>query len=268
MSRSAVAVLLLAVVGPAAAQQPPPAVPGSGPAEPALPGRAVRGLPAQPPLTVPAQPQNFVVPQGGLVIQGGGPRGAGASAPKLVVARVNEGALVWSSTEVVPMNRQIDIPVNENGQQVIRKAMTTSMQPQTRENSIPLDGLKARDAAGKRIQPLALEIRLGKGAGVVIHTGPIADEIKAMFKSDAVFVEVPGGVGGFAQPAFAAPGGFIDGGTTFEFVRPAPVPSGAPPQPGLRVFPAPATTPAPTPAPPAARPAPLPPADLPAAPRP
>ncbi|MBN9520226.1 hypothetical protein J0H58_17140 [bacterium] len=263
MSRSAAAVLLLAVVGPAAAQQPPPAVPGSGPAQPVPPGRVVPTVPAQPPLAVPAQPQNFVVPQGGLVIQGGS-RGAGASAPKLVVARVNEGALVWSSTEVVPVNRQIDIPVNENGQQVIRKAMTTSMQQQTRENSIPLDGLKARDAAGKRIQPLALEIRLGKGAGVVLHTGPIADEIKAMFKSDAVFVEVPGGVGGFAQPAFAAPGGFVDG-VTSEFARPAPVPGGAPPQPGLRVFPAPA---APTPAPPATRPAPPPPADLLPAPRP
>lgn len=259
MSRSAAVALLLAVVGPAAAQPPtpPPLPPQPLPVQPPVVGRVVPGGPAQ--------IQEFAVPQG-LIIGGGGPRGAGASAPKLVVARVNEGALVWSSTEVVPVQRQIDIPVNENGQTVTRKVMTTSMQPQTREQSIPLDGLKARDAAGKRIQPLALEIRLGKGAGVVLHTGPIADEIKAMFKADAVFVEVPGGgVGGFGQPQqlFLDAAG-VQGGATFEFIAPAP---GGAPQPAPRTLPAPTNPPA---APFRVRPTPAPvqPVDPPPAPRP
>lgn len=266
MSRSAAVALLLAVVGPAAAQPPtpPPLPPQPVPVQPPVVGRVVPGGPAQPPLALPAQ--EFAVPQGLIIRGGGGPHGAGASAPKLVVARVNEGALVWSSTEVVPVNRQIDIPVNENGQTVTRKVMTTSMQPQTREQSIPLDGLKARDAAGKRIQPLALEIRLGKGAGVVLHTGPIADEIKAMFKADAVFVEVPGGVGGVSQPQqlFLDAAG-IHGGATFEFLNPAP--GGAPPQPAPRTLPAPANPPA---APFRVRPTPAPvqPVDPPPAPRP
>jgi hypothetical protein len=159
-----------------------------------------------------------------------------------VVAKVVDGALVWNSSGVGPVTRQIDVTVLENGQPVTRKQTIAMLQQTAREVSVPLDGLKVKDVAGKKVQPLSLELQLGEGKGVVLHTGPLPDAIRTMFKDDAVFIELPPGTGQFAQPAFApdfAPGGLIPA----TRVRPAPPPA----------VPLPTTPATPLPAPPTPR---------------
>ncbi|HEX4607044.1 MAG TPA: hypothetical protein VH092_02455 [Urbifossiella sp.] len=255
MLRSAVpAVLILALAGPAIAQQPAPAQPV--PARPA-------GVPAQP---VPVQPlppgqPGFTFQVQDFAIPGGRAQG-GAGAPRLVVAKVNDGALVWSSQEVVPVNRQIDVPVIENGQQVIRKTVITTMQPMPKESSIPLDNLKFKDMAGKKIQPLTLEIRLGKGAGVVLYSGTLPDEIRSLLKDDAILVELPPGMQPFAMPApvgqpifrpvVMPPGGAPPAVVPQPGAAPA-LPRTAPPAPGTAPAPGRPTAPVPG-SPPATRP--------------
>lgn len=240
MFRAVVPGLLCLLAAPAAAQPPTPT-------PPAVPPQPVPIQPVQPqPFQPGGPPQTFVFPaQPTARVQGGGE-------PRVVVARVVDGALVWKSSGMGPVQRQIDVTVLENGQPVTRKQTVTMMQNTTKDVSVPLDGLKVKDAAGKKVQPLSLEIRLGDGKGIVLHNGPIPDAVRAMFKDDALFVELPLGAGQFAQPAFAPdffPGGGPAPAPVFR-VRPAPVPD-AVPLPGPPGLPAPAPPP---PAPP--RPAP------------
>jgi hypothetical protein len=198
--------------------------------------------PPPPPLPIqPAQPQpvpNFVFPAQPNRVPGGG-----GNEPRVVVAKVVDGALVWKSSGPAPVTRQIDVTVLENGQPVTRKQTVTMMQNAARDVSLPLDGLKVKDAAGKKIQPLSLEIRLGEGKGVVLHSGPLPDAIRAMFKDDAVFVETPPGAGQFAQPGFA-PDFFPQPAPTFR-VRPAPVVEDVPLPPLGRPVPPPTAPPPP-----------------------
>jgi hypothetical protein len=221
----ATAVLALALAGPAAAQLPP------------------TPRPAQPP--VPVQPQPIPPQPPPVVFQPTMPgRLPPANGPRLVVAKVVDGALVWKTTEMAPVTMQMDVPVIENGEQVIRKTTVTRVQQTTKETSLPLDGLKIKDAAGRKIQPLSLEIKLGEGGGVVLHTGPIPPELRALLKDDAILVELSGGGPQFAQPVFIGPppGGpvpVLPGTPSPPAVRPgglAPTPAPVPP---ARVPPAP-----------------------------
>ncbi len=268
MSRTAAAVvLLLGLTGPAAAQ--PPAPPPPTRPQPATPGRPAARPDAPPPPGWPApQPatidRTFILPQDqpvpvlppGVVFGHGGPQAPGAGAPRLVVAKVVDGALVWSSTEFGPVVRQVNIPAIENGAQVVRTTNVTTMQQQTKDTSVPLEGLKIRDLAGKRIQPLTLEIRLGKGGGVVLHSGPLPNEVKALLKPDTILVEMPSNPG-MAGATFAFPAG---GGAAptpiFRTDLVAPTPAGPPgtpvptATPRLRVAPPVPAPPPPAPPPP------------------
>jgi hypothetical protein len=232
MIRSVAAVgLLLALVVPVSAQPPAP--------PPALPPQPVPPQIGPQPIRPPVVPQ-IVNGAPGVITQGGTTRASGASAPRLVVAKVVDGALVYSSKEMAPATRQMDFTVIENGVPVTRKTNISTMQETAREVSVPLDGLKIRDATGKRIQPLSLEIRLGKGAGVVLHSGPLPPEVRALLKDDAILVELPPGQGGFAQPVFAQPQFLPPGaGATFDFLQPLPA------VPLTRPAPAPPTAPRP-----------------------
>jgi len=203
---------------------------------------------AQPPpvLPQPVQPQpapQFVFPAGQTARMPGG----GGSEPRIVVARVVDGALVWKSNVSAPVTRQVDVTVLENGQPTTRKQTMTVMAHTAKDVSVPLDGLKVKDAAGKKIQPLSLELRLGDGKGVVLHTGPLPDAVRAIFKDDAVFVELAPGAGQFAQPVFA-PELIPNGGPPPVFrVRPAPVVEGVPLPGGVPPVPAPPPPPPPPP---------------------
>lgn len=245
MFRAVVPGLLCLLAAPAAAQPPTPKTP-----PPPIPAQPVPIQPVQPqPFQPGGPPQTFVFPAQPARVQGGG-----GGEPRVVVAKVVDGALVYKSNVTAPVQRQIDVTVLENGQPVTRKQTVTMMQPTTRDVSVPLDGLKVKDSAGKKIQPLNLELRLGDGKGVVLHNGPIPDAIRAMFKDDAVFVELPPGAGQFGQPAFVQD--FFQGGgpaptpAPIFRVRPAPVVEDpAPPVPTVPGRPAPPPAP-PPPAPP------------------
>lgn len=219
MTRYAVPLALALVAAPAAAQQPAPPQP-------------------QPvPFVVPAQPGQPVPPQFVFPAQPPGRVPAGGGEPRVVVAKVVDGALTWKTNAVAPVNQVIEVVVQENGQPVTRRVSTTAMQPTAKQMSVPLEGVKFTDVAGKKLQPLTVELRLGEGKGVVLHNGPLAAELRAMFKEDTVFAELPGGPAGMMQP------GVIQG-----------IPAGG----GLRIQPAPAppllellpAQPAPAPAPP------------------
>ena len=226
MFRIVVPGLLCLLAAPAASQPPTP-----------QPKAPLPVLPVQPPPDSPP-PVTFTFP----VQPNGRMPGAGGGEPRVVVAKVVDGALVYKSNAMGPVQRQLDVTVLENGQPVTRKQTVTMMQPTTRDVSVPLDGLKVKDAAGKKVAPLSLEIRLGDGKGVVLHNGPLPDAIRAMFKDDALFVELPAGAGQFAPPMMA----------------PDFFPNGAPPA-TLRVRPAPVVEGVPVPGPPPARPVPAPP---------
>ncbi|MFO0800979.1 MAG: hypothetical protein U0804_26230 [Gemmataceae bacterium] len=248
MFRAVVPGLLCLLAAPAAAQPPTPQ-----PAPPAqrvpvqrlppqtLPGQALppQGVPAQP-----LPPQAFTFPAQPTARM---PNGGGGGEPRVVVARVVDGALVYKSNTMGPVQRQLDVTVLENGQPVTRKQTVTMMQPTTKDVTLPLDGLKLKDAAGKKIQPLSLELRLGEGKGVVLHSGPLPDAVRALFKDDAVFVETPAGAGQFGMPVYSAeflPGGPPPQAPVFR-VQPAPVVEDLPaPVPGRPARPA---TPPPVP---------------------
>jgi hypothetical protein len=187
-----VVVLLLTLAGPAAAQPPNPP-----------PAR--QPVPVQPPPPPPVP--NFVFPVGPG-------RPSAGNAPQLVVAKVVDGSLVCSTTQLAPVQRQVETTVIENGEQVRRTVTVTTLQQTTKDTSVPLDGLKVRTAGGKKIAPLTLEIQLGQGAGVVLHTGPLPPEVRALLKDDAILVEMTGG------PMFAQPPVFTP---VAPAVRPAPV---------------------------------------------
>ncbi|QDU21639.1 hypothetical protein [Urbifossiella limnaea] len=230
MIRAVVPGLLCLLAAPAAAQPPAP--------QPAPPARPIpvqrlppQTLPGQalPPQAVPAQPlppQAFTFPAQPAPWM---PNGGGGGEPRVVVAKVVDGALVYKSNTMGPVQRQLDVTVLENGQPVTRKQTVTMMQQTTKDVTLPLDGLKVKDAAGKKIQPLNLELRLGDGKGVVLHTGPLPDAIRAMFKDDAVFVETTAGAGQFAAPVFTTDFAPAGGGVPSTVrIRPAPVVEDAP----------------------------------------
>lgn len=250
MTRLAVPLLLAAFAAPAAAQAPadpqpprprPIPLPDAVPAQPGVPFV----VPAQPGQPVP--PQFVFPPQNtGRMVQGGGE-------PRVVVAKVVDGSLVWKTTQNAPGgNRVVTTTVMENGQPVTRQLIVGGGEPTTRESKVSLDGLKVTDIAGKKVRATSLEMRLGDGKGIVLHSGPVSAELRAMFKEDTLFVETgPGGgvmMPGFApapvQLDFVAPPGGLG--------RPLGIPGGAPPAPTLpRATPAPVTPP---PAPPAPQP--------------
>jgi hypothetical protein len=225
MTRYAVPLLLAAFATPAAAQVVPPAPPPPPPVLQPL-------QPAQP-FVVPAQP---VPPQ--FIFPPQPARGQAASGePRVVVAKIVDGALSWKTSGVAPVAQQVQVVVQENGQPVTRVINTTAMQQTPKQVTVPLDGVKFTDAAGKKLQPLAVENRLGEGRGVVLHNGPIAAELRGMFKDDTIFVELPGGPAAMIQPA-VMPGIPAGGGLRVQPAQPAPL---------LDLLPA---QPAPAPAPP------------------
>ena len=124
--------------------------------------------------------------------------------PRVVVAKVVDGSLVWKTTQNAPGgNRVVTTTVMENGQPVTRQLIVGGgAEPTTRETKLSLDGLKVTDIAGKKVRATSLEMRLGDGKGIVLHTGPMAAELRAMFKEDTLFVETGPG-GGVMMPGFA-----------------------------------------------------------------
>jgi hypothetical protein len=130
-----------------------------------------------------ALPALFVTAAGVAVAQAPQP------APQLAVARVSNNSLVWTTTVVVPVTKTVAVTVLVNGQQVVENRTVTVLETMSREQSIGLKDLRATDGAGRAIPSDRLAERLGKGAAVVLHTGPLPDAYRQILKDDAVLIQ-------------------------------------------------------------------------------
>lgn len=111
--------------------------------------------------------------------------------PQFVVARVADGNLSWTTTEQVPLTKQIAVTVLVNGQPVVENRTVTVLEPVTRETSIPVKHLKVRDGAGRAVEADRVAERLGRGGAVVLLSTPLADDFRRLFRDDALLIELP-----------------------------------------------------------------------------
>jgi hypothetical protein len=110
--------------------------------------------------------------------------------PQLVIAKVSNGSLVWPTTDIIPVTAEKTVTVIRNGQQVTEKVTVTEYQSVTKQVSQRLKDLRATDGAGRPVAPDALGERLGKGSAVVLHTGPLPEAFRRLFRDDTVLVEL------------------------------------------------------------------------------
>ncbi len=113
-------------------------------------------------------------------------------APQLVVAKVSGGSLVWGTTDVVPVTVEKAVPVIRDGQTVTEKVTVTEYRTVEKAVGFKLKELRVTDATGRAIPADRLATRLGDGAAVVLHTGPLPEVYRRVLKDDAVVVELPG----------------------------------------------------------------------------
>lgn len=119
------------------------------------------------------------------------PGRAPAQSLRVVDAKIEKGNVTWTETKTVQVARQVQMLVNINGM-AVPQTQTVVVNEQHRVSpEIPLKGLTATDASGKVIPADALAVLLKEETPVVLVTGTIPKEHRALFKDKTVFVEVP-----------------------------------------------------------------------------
>jgi hypothetical protein len=119
---------------------------------------------------------------------------------RIAEAKADKGKLTWTVTELVPVTKEIEVTVNVNGMNVVRKQAVTVYENQSVTKTADLKGLKATDVAGKEIDADKLAERLKEATPVVFVSGTVPAKHRALFKDATVFVEI------LPLPAPAIPG--------------------------------------------------------------
>lgn len=111
--------------------------------------------------------------------------------PYMAKAKVEKDALVVSDVTFVTVQKEGTRKVAKGGGFVDEKFTYTESVPEAVTRSLPLARVKATDRAGRVIPAARLGRLLAREAAVAVNTGPTAEEYRAAFKEDVVFLELP-----------------------------------------------------------------------------
>jgi hypothetical protein len=116
----------------------------------------------------------------------------GAVNPQVVTARVENGSLVWNTTQLLPVAKPVAVTVVVNGKQVVEMRTVTELTRVTSERSEAVKNLRATDGLGRVVTTAQLADRLREDAAVVLHVGRLPDAYRRTFRDDVVLIELPG----------------------------------------------------------------------------
>lgn len=111
---------------------------------------------------------------------------------QIVDAKVKDGKLIWTGYMPVSVEKEVEVVVMINGQQVkqVQKVVVTELVPI--QQAEELKTLKATDGNGKAITADKLAELLKEGTSVVLVRTPVIDKHRKLFKDTTIFVELPG----------------------------------------------------------------------------
>lgn len=113
------------------------------------------------------------------------------SQPQLVVARVKDGVLRWTVTEIVPEDKVTLVPGDRNGEKVMELVIEPRTKVSKTEVVQDLKEVRVTDGTGRPVPTARLAERLGDGAPVVVYRGTLPDEYRRALRDDAVLIELP-----------------------------------------------------------------------------
>lgn len=116
----------------------------------------------------------------------------GAVNPQVVSARVEKGSLVWTTTQLLPVQKPVVVTVIVNGRPTTETRHVTELTRVTSERSEAVKNLKATDGAGRAVSPEALAERLREDTAVVVHVGRLPDVFRRAFREETILIELPG----------------------------------------------------------------------------
>ncbi|MFO0800980.1 MAG: hypothetical protein U0804_26235 [Gemmataceae bacterium] len=116
----------------------------------------------------------------------------GAVNPQVVTARVENGALQWATTQLLPVQKPVVVTVVVNGRPTTETRLVTELTRVTSERSEAVKNLKATDGAGRPIPAERLAERLREEATVVLHVGRLPDAFRRAFRDETILIELPG----------------------------------------------------------------------------
>ncbi|QDU21638.1 hypothetical protein [Urbifossiella limnaea] len=116
----------------------------------------------------------------------------GAINPQVVTARIENGSLVWATTQLLPVQKPVVVTVVVNGRPTAETRTVTELTRVTSERSEAVKNLKAADGAGRAINAERLAERLREEATVVLHVGRLPDAFRRAFRDETILIELPG----------------------------------------------------------------------------
>lgn len=112
--------------------------------------------------------------------------------PQVVTARVEDGRLLWTTTQLLPVQKPVVVTVVVNGRPVAETRNVTELTRVTSERSEAVKNVKATDGAGKAITADRLSERLREDSAIVLHVGRLPDAFRRAFRDDTILIELPG----------------------------------------------------------------------------
>jgi hypothetical protein len=147
---------------------------------------------SQPP--VPTTPPGAPIPVPAVPPGAAPPIGAGALPSGLVFitdAKVEKDELHWTGTECVPVVREVEVEVMENGKLVRRVERVTTIEEKLVGMKTSLNEVDASDANGKPLTRDLLAARLKEQKKVVIIPGDLTRAQRSIFKDETIFIVIP-----------------------------------------------------------------------------
>jgi hypothetical protein len=118
----------------------------------------------------------------------------GAVNPQVVTARVENGSLVWATTQLLPVQKPVTVTVIVNGRPVTETRTVTELSRVTSDRSEAVKNVKATDGAGRALTAEQLAERLREDGVVVLHVGRLPDAFRRAFRDETILIELPGPV--------------------------------------------------------------------------
>lgn len=116
----------------------------------------------------------------------------GAVNPQVVTARVENDALVWTTTQLLAVQKPVVVTVVVNGRPVSETRLVTELTRVTSDRSEAVKNLKATDGSGRVVTADKLAERLREDTTVVIHVGRLPDAFRRAFRDETILIELPG----------------------------------------------------------------------------
>ena len=112
--------------------------------------------------------------------------------PQVVTARVENGSLVWATTQLLPVQKPVTVTVVVNGRPVTETRNVTELTRVTSDRSEAVRNVKATDGAGRTVTVEQLAERLREDGVVVLHVGRLPDAFRRAFRDETILIELPG----------------------------------------------------------------------------